>query len=326
MQNGQVPAPLAFTDAATSADQQPVTWYNTITNGNIEHLMPPWRDSLSEAERWAVAMYTYMLPYSQEQIAHGHDLYGANCGGCDTSDLTDLATMATLSQNALIAALSAMPAFAGLSKADQQDLAAYVRTLSFASPGGAAATAEPARTVEAPASTAEVGATSVTVDGKVTNGTASGSVPDGLSITLFIFDADLNQQQMTTTASADGSYRFADVPLDPSNTYVITTNYRDRVFASDLLTGDTLSADASDGTVNLPVTIYELTEDPDVIEITGLVTQVSVSATACKSRRSSTSPTLPTAPSLPAQNAGNGAGDFAGDHAAAGRGRGGLLG
>ncbi len=276
MQNGQVPAPLSFTDAATSADQQPVTWYDTITNGNIEHLMPPWGDSLSDAERWDVGMYTYMLPYSQDQIAHGHDLYDADCSGCDTSALTDLATMATLSQNALIEHLGAMPAFAGLSDADKNDLAAYVRTLSFANPGVVAATAQAERTVEPPVSTAEVGATSGTVDGKVTNGTASGSVPDNLTLTLFIFDANLNQQQMTTSENADGSYSFADVPLDPSNTYVVTTNYRNRVFASDLLTGDKLSADASDGTVDLPVTIYELTEDADVIKIDGLVTQISI--------------------------------------------------
>ncbi len=129
--------------------------------------------------------------------------------------------------------------------------------------------------VAAPNSTQEVGQT-VTVTGKITNGTAGGVVPPNLPLTLFIFDANLNQQQFNGTVNADGSFSIPDVPLDLNSTYVTTTNYRDRVFASDLLTGDTLKSDAADGTLDLSIPIYELTEDADVIQITGLVTQVTV--------------------------------------------------
>ncbi|MBK9125796.1 MAG: cytochrome c [Chloroflexi bacterium] len=36
-------------------------YYEIITNGRIENLMPPWRDALSEDERRAVAQYAYSL-------------------------------------------------------------------------------------------------------------------------------------------------------------------------------------------------------------------------------------------------------------------------
>jgi hypothetical protein len=120
----------------------------------------------------------------------------------------------------------------------------------------------------------------VTVSGQITNGTADGKVPADLMLTLFSFDANLNQTQKTGNANADGTYSFADVPFDAGSTYVVTTNYRDRVFASDLLSGDTLKDDAADGALTLPIAIYELTEDPDVIQISGLVTQVSAVGTS----------------------------------------------
>ncbi|MEP7294230.1 MAG: hypothetical protein ABI835_20750, partial [Chloroflexota bacterium] len=116
----------------------------------------------------------------------------------------------------------------------------------------------------------------VTVSGQVTNGTAGGSIPADLSLTLFVFDPDFNQQQTSVSASADGSFSFPDVPFDSASTYVVTVDYRDRVFTSELLAGDMLNADAADGSLNLPISIYELTEDPDVIRIDGLVTQLSV--------------------------------------------------
>ncbi len=113
----------------------------------------------------------------------------------------------------------------------------------------------------------------------MTQRTAGSSVPADLPLTLFVFDADFNQQQITTTADADGAYSFSDVPLDPTYSYVVTANYRDRVFASDILSGDSAERPISPTErSDLPLTIYELTEDADVIQLSGLVTQVSASS------------------------------------------------
>lgn len=297
VQSGDVPRPLDFTDPATSGSQRPDTWFDTITNGNIEHLMPPWRDELTDAERWAVAMYTYTLPYSQEQIARGRDIFAANCVECHgdggigdgeradeistvPADLTDLGEMATLSRDLLFQIVTEgtgddMPSWRDeLTDEQRHDVVAYARTFALANADAIGTTAEV--TAEAPAATQESAPAVVTVGGQISNGTAVGTVPADLEVTLYTFDASLNRQQQIANANADGSFTFADLAFDPAGTYVATTTYRDRIFASDLLNAEALAADASDGTLDLPITIYDLTEDPDVLLITGLVAQVTI--------------------------------------------------
>ncbi len=294
VQSGQVKAPPDFTNPATMSGQRPDEWFNTITNGNVAALMPPWGNTLSEAQRWDVAYYTYTLAETQQQIAQGKQLFTANCASCDTSAFTDLNKMTTTSQDALTQQIAQMAQFKSLSAADQQAVAAYLRTLALANPnqiGAAQAALAPNATqevgaVQQPNGTQEVGAagtevaapniTSVNVVGKVTNGTAGGTVPTDLKLTLFSFDANLSQKQYAANAKADGSFSFSSVPFDPNSTYVATTAYRGQVFASALLNGNALNADAADGTLDLPISIYELTEDSDVVQISGLVTQVSV--------------------------------------------------
>lgn len=298
VQTGEVPRPRDFTDPATASSQRPDDWYRVITDGKIENLMPPWRDALTDAERWAVALYTYMLPYTPDQVERGLAVFSANCVEChgetgvgdgeraheiDTlpADLTDLGELASLSHDTMFEIVSAgsgedMPAFADeLSETERRDAVVYARTLALAN---AAAIGNPvaAQTAEAPESTQEATPATVTITGQVTNGSAASTVPASLPLTLYIFDAQLNRQQQTGTTNADGSFTFPDIPLDLASTYAVTVTYRDRVFASDLLRSDALSADAADGALTLPLTIYELTEDPDVIQITGLVAQVTV--------------------------------------------------
>lgn len=280
---GQIAKPADFTNPATTADQTPIDWYSTITNGRLQNGMPPWADALSDSERWSVAMYSYTLSDSQDEIAHGRDLFNADCAACDTGVFTSVSQMAALSGNDLARRIADQPALADLSSADQQAVAAYLRTLTLinaeaigtiaAQPTAEAGAAQASTAQPLPASTLEVG--SGTVSGQVTNGTAGGSVPADIPLTLFIFDAQFNQQQAEGTINADGSYTFNGVTLDSTFTYVVTANYRDRVFASDILSGEALTADMGDGTLDLPVTIYELTEDADVIRIVGMVTQVS---------------------------------------------------
>jgi hypothetical protein len=130
----------------------------------------------------------------------------------------------------------------------------------------------PDETPEASAESTQSATETITITGQVTNGTASGSVPPSPELTLFVFTSDFEQQQFQTTADEDGAYTFDDVPFQPDSTYVVTTAYRDHVFTTPLTPGSELTADPA----ILSVTIYELTEDPAVIEIAGMVTQVNV--------------------------------------------------
>ncbi len=196
---GEVGDPGSFLDPANVLDHTPREWFDIITNGRIERLMPPWRESLSEQARWDVAYYTYTL----------HEMAGQ----------------------------SIPPA----------------------------ATEEPA----ASATTAPAGEGTVT--GQVTNGTALGTVPPDLTVTLFATDGRSETQRRETTLDADGRFRFEGVSLNPEQAYVAVVAYQERTFTSEFARGE-------GDTLDLPVTIYELTEDPSVITVVGMVSQVTAVA------------------------------------------------
>ncbi len=291
VQSGQIAtAPADFTDPATASGQRPTDWYATITNGSIENLMPPWRESLSEAERWAVAMYTYTLAYQPDSLALGQEIWTANCAECHGAtgrgdgpeaaninrpigDLTDQAELVTLSDSALYNLVTegtgeSMPAFADdLSEEQRRAVVSYLRTFSLANTEAIGRPAPQAATEEAVSSEAVLG----TVSGDVTNGTVGGEVPPDLTLSLYYFDPDFNETSVDTAIAPDGSFTFTGVPISVVQRYIVTTRYRDRVFTSDLVTGD-----PANPTLDLPITLYELTEDPAVLSITRMAIQMDV--------------------------------------------------
>ncbi|MBK8027433.1 MAG: c-type cytochrome [Chloroflexi bacterium] len=335
---GQVQNVASFQDPATSFEQEPHVWFQTITNGRIDKLMPPWQGTLSFEERWAVAMYTYTLHSTEAQIAHGRELFQAECVDChgetgqgdgpraaelseSPGDLSDHVGMIYLSDSAMAVSIregigDVMPAqgieFGGeWNEEDIRSVVDYVRTLSLENPSAGrslavqaalAATAAPTTqgagpeaaqaTVPPPVATEEVGCTEPTVDassaeaasipdtvritGQVTMASAGGTLPESLPIALFAFDPSFNRTQTDGVAAADGTFAFEDVPYAPGSSYIMTVNYRDRVFASDLRRGQTLADEAATGALDLSVIVYDLTDDPSVISISGMVSQVTV--------------------------------------------------
>ncbi|MFO7321611.1 MAG: c-type cytochrome [Chloroflexota bacterium] len=271
--SGQVPAPPDFTDPATGRDQTPAGYFEVITEGRLERLMPPWRDALSEADRWAAAYYVYTLGYSPEQVALGRERYEAACGEqtCDASSLTDQTEAAGLSDAALYALLDGeqdelLPGFDDLSEEERWAVVAHLRTLGLRN-------AEAIGSAQAPLATPEATelVTSTAVQGRVVNRTEGGDTPADIPVTLFIIDpADpTNREALETTAGPDGRFAFEDVPVDPARSYIAGAVYRERTFTGDLIEGEDLP-----GAGDLEIPIYELTEDPTVITITAMTTQV----------------------------------------------------
>ena len=205
VQSGQVTGVPDFTDAKTSQNATPADWYEIVTNGRMDKLMPPWADALSDDERWSVTNYVYSLSSSP-------------------------------------------------------DAASGVEVAQAESPVG---TPEVAQATEAavlpPQGTPEVnGGTTVAVSGEITNLTAGSSLPTTLSLTLHAISS--NQQSAQTfdaTANADGSYRFENVPFEVGGQYVVSASYEGAVFSSELVT-----ANSMDSLVNIPLNIYEVTDDP----------------------------------------------------------------
>jgi mono/diheme cytochrome c family protein len=274
--SGQVQNPGNFREGASAQGQTPQQWYNTITNGRIENLMPPWRDSLTAQERWDVAMYTYTLHYTPEQIAQGQTLAQANI--TDLTAFADQALMSATSDMALQTMLAQNAAIGALDAAGQQAVTAYVRTLSLANSDQASAQAaqnDPLQTPEVSDGTAEAGVVqSGVVTGTVTNGTAGFGLPENFTVRLHAFDGQTPQDTREMVVAPDGTYRFEDVPMGAGWAYFVSAPYNERQFAS-----SAAEADLSDLVVELPITVYELTEDIDAIRVVATVIQVSPAPT-----------------------------------------------
>jgi hypothetical protein len=111
-----------------------------------------------------------------------------------------------------------------------------------------------------------------TVSGVIINGTAASAIPPDLSVSLVITGADALSEARETVASPDGRFSFVDVPIVTGYTYFTAVAYRDRVFSSAFAVGDTAVT-----ALDLPITIYELTEDPAVLSIAASILQITAS-------------------------------------------------
>ncbi|HEX2905288.1 MAG TPA: cytochrome c [Phototrophicaceae bacterium] len=283
---GQInPPPQDFTDPATTQELTPLAWFNIITNGKLERLMPPWRDALTEEERWAVAMYTYSLHYQPEQFAAGESLWTEQA----QINITPLpqADMVQLTDNALVATVAESAGKADflntLDENQRQAAAAYLRSQTLTNIEvigqplteiAQAATAEsqpsqPSGTTAATPETTAPASAAGTISGTISNGTAGGTVPADLTVTLRELDENFNEVTRETPANATGTFTFNDVTLRADRNYVVTTEYQNRIFGSNIVAGD-----PANPALDLPLTIYEQTSDAGVIQITGLVTQL----------------------------------------------------
>ncbi len=323
VQQGQVMSPGDMTNWNAVAVDTPTVWFNIITNGNLENLMPPWAGSLNETERWAVAMYNYTLSYTEENIERGATIYTETCTAChgetgtgdgpqaeemglEPQDLSDAAHMVTLSDESIYGMIAnggevgETHAFGNDLEAD--DLLAvtqYTRTLSLGGTemiggvGEVPADAEIPDTgsdsVENPhdgdAASAGVGnedapadvedafevVENATISGTVSNDTPDGTLPDGATVELHIFDGGLVETETMETTLAGDSFTFEDVTVDPNFTYVALVSHNDRQFISQPTPGRAVL----DDTLDLPIVIYEVTDDESVISIESIAVQVS---------------------------------------------------
>lgn len=285
--DGQIPPMASFLDPATTRDQTPQDWFNTITNGRIENLMPPWKDALTEAQRWDVALYTYTLHITPEQRTEGEQLYAQECAEChgitgagdgpeaanlskSPGDLTDARSMVTISDAALHTLIAEgnpelMPAFADtLTPAQLDAVTAYTRTLSTRNSD------DPAQ-AQATTTTTQI----MDVSGTVRNRTPNGSVPSDLIVTLRTFDSvtftPIESLDRTAPIDAVGRFTFEDVPLDSERVYLTAVSYQGRDFASGFAAPDF----TQDG-LTLDIDLFELTDDPAVIELSTGVIQIRV--------------------------------------------------
>jgi mono/diheme cytochrome c family protein len=246
-----VPVP-AFTKPDYAFNATPQEWFATISDGRIDRFMPPWASTLSASDRWHAIAYLYSLSATADIVKAGGVVYAANCQQChggtgagdgpeakgSLPDFTSQAYMAAKSNKNFYESL-ALPShdFRKLSDADRRAAVDYVRAFSLD-------TAAPVQ---------QKGV----VTGKIANGTAGASLPATQAVTLRIFDNFQEIPSLTASAKADGSFEFNNLDLPDGRAFIVTTLYNNVTYTSDVA-----QTQAGKTTFDLPVTVYETSNDP----------------------------------------------------------------
>ena len=239
---GSVERPLDMTVRELVAPKSPLEWYDVITQGRIEQLMPPWENALSEEERWDVTIYSYTLSYAEELLAAGEQLWRERCPGCTLPAVippvfSDLDYGATLNREI----------FGGRLRAGEIGAAtAYARLQSLRAADASAPSAAPLGEIR----------------GQVQHGTADGIVPAGTRIQLRYGSPTAGFTVAETTIDADLRFSLPDIPLRQDYSYVLGAVYDGRLFSKRL---PQLSSREVPPAQTL--TIYDVTTNPLVVDV-----------------------------------------------------------
>ncbi len=110
------------------------------------------------------------------------------------------------------------------------------------------------------------------ITGSVTNGTAGAVVPPDLPVKLYSYDSTGARITLAeTTLTADGTFQFDDIALAHGQEFFVTVGYGGGFFLS-----ETRTPLSGDNALDLPVTIYETTYDPQAIRVTNILTYANV--------------------------------------------------
>lgn len=255
---------------------EPRAWFDLISQGRIERLMPGFAGSLSPQDRWDVLAYVWALGVSQDTLQRGQAIYTQQCEACHGAQgrgdgpqaagsamvsFSDPHWLARTSLNEIMRGISAGSEIAdhphaalSLDDVERPAVAQYVRSFGYAY-----ANPDDARAAAAAGSMGDGVLTFV-----AENRTPGGATPTGLPVILRVYDQ--NGEVLSRTASLDdaGVVVFSGLPTQPDYFYQPEVIYQGaRFFAAPARLADTRAI-----TGVLPV--YEVTTDPSVIRISEL--------------------------------------------------------
>ena len=247
--------PTAFADPNALAGKSLAELFDITKNGNMQRMMPPWKNTLNDGQIWDAVAYAWTLHTTSAQVEMGKAVYEANCASCHGTDgkgtstgpnLTDFATTSKVSQASWAQVVTGgkgnMPAFGGkLSGAEQTAALEYARSLSF---GG---------TMFRGALPKGTGV----ISGTVVNGTTGAKMPN-LDVELAIFDQTSMLEQRSTQTDAAGFFRFTELPTDASLQFAGRVEYPQGIPNG----SDFVAFEAGKSELNLPVSVFDTTTDP----------------------------------------------------------------
>lgn len=281
-------APPKLGDPEVARAATPIEWFQIVTNGNMQRMMPPFRDALDDAQRWDVVAYAMMLHVDAQALNEAKQIYQQQCANChgvegkgDGQQAKTAGTrmpnwhepgrLISRSNQALFTIISAgkspdMPAYANsLSEEQRWALAAFVRSLSFTGDMSVldqnrvkAPQAKTEATSEALSNSSEVaGVRGARIEGQASMVDGS-PAPGGLPVYLRGFEGMQLVFQQETVLDEEGKFRFEGLDVKPGWVLMASVEYQGLVFSSDHVRSESLQGGDP---VVLPVTLYETTSD-----------------------------------------------------------------
>ena len=258
--------PIGLPEIAQQAS--PAKWYSTVTQGNLERFMPPFA-SLNDQERWDVVTYAFTLHTRPEQIELGKNLFENNCANCE-NQFTNLEDMSAISDAELVQQIKTS---FGNNFSDEEAfaVAAYIRTLTFASP--ATMTIESTAQAESTPETTEQVETSneANITGQIENRSGQ-DLPFDLKINLRGYqhgaDPNAGTQEFFNAEgllNPDSSYGFEN-EIAEGQIYFLQFAFNGLNYQTEVIV---VSADVTELTLPTLV-IYETTEDFSALQIDSL--------------------------------------------------------
>lgn len=101
-----------------------------------------------------------------------------------------------------------------------------------------------------------------TIAGQVLNGTDGGDTPQDLEVVLRVFQDQAEQEPLTTTADAQGRFRFENLEVDSNWLYLLRVSYEDVIYSSSML-----SFEPDQSELTPEIVVYETSTANDAISV-----------------------------------------------------------
>jgi mono/diheme cytochrome c family protein len=241
------------------------SWYEVVTNGRIQQLMPGFADSLTSQDRWDVVSYVAAMGVSSATLQSGRERYDANCVACHgaqgkgdgpqagSNKLADLSAASYLAGHSLDEIAHAMQkgdahATVKLDEAQRGQVAEYMRSWGF-----------PYTDTQALQQKAGTGEGTLRLQAQ--NMTPNGKPVNQLPVTLHVYDTVGEVLSRTSSLDAQGVVTFSQLQTTGAYFYQADLIYNGaKFYASPQQFSGTLALSST-----LPV--YEVTTDPGVIKV-----------------------------------------------------------
>jgi mono/diheme cytochrome c family protein len=257
----------ALADPSIARSATPAEWFEVVKEGRMDLMMPPWKNRLTDEEIWDVVSFSFTLHTSDEEIRRGAEVWEQECAVChgeqgagngpqalaaqwQMADLSDLDYTAQQSLDGWFQVVSggrsAMPAFGdSLEESDIRAAVQYARTFSYRPLIGASLPEGQGKLV-----------------GQVINATPGSENVNALTVTLRAFQGFDELRTEDALTGEDGSFLFEGLPTESDFLYLVTAEYGDTTFASELV-------GFTEGNSELPLSleIWESSTTPGTIDV-----------------------------------------------------------